>query len=633
MKNKVNKSLNEKMIYENNFREFGNKNEKRESAYPNRDRKSAYPNEKQESAYLNRDRKSAYPNEKQESAYLNRDRKSAYPNEKQESAYLNRDRKSAYPNEKQESAYLNRDRKSAYPNEKQESAYLNRDRKSAYPNEKQESAYLNRDRKSAYPNEKQESAYLNRDRKSAYPNEKQESAYLNRDRKSAYPNEKQESAYLNRDRKSAYPNEKQESAYLNRDRKSAYPNEKQESAYLNRKQESDYLNEKREKVYLDGHTKKRQQNRNHRYNPRKAEAPRPYRSKKKRASEEHRNHRYDSGRNGMGSHYNSIEEYEASRRVLRKRKVKIVCGILAFIIVLTLIALGYARFVEPRRLVTKEQEYHSENLDFEENDDHLRIAVFADTHFSDFYTVNDFRKAAAAINNAKPDVIFFLGDLVDNLSEYEGDTSEISDILDELKATYGKYAVYGNHDYGGDMQFEYEGIMENGGFVTLINESVSIDGSNIVIHGIDDILIGYGDVTTAENLDNDDYNIVLCHEPDVADDIIDYNVNLMLSGHTHGRQINLKIFDRLILPTYGKKYVRGAFSLVYDKKLDQVIVDRSSGEKGETGFDAGSLDMSGLENEEDGGPLELYVTGGLGMSKINMRFMSPPEVNIIDITT
>lgn len=332
----------------------------------------------------------------------------------------------------------------------------------------------------------------------------------------------------------------------------------------------------------------------------------------------YRNPRYDSASDEIG--YN-----------LRKRKVKIVCTILAFIIAVVCAALVYARFVEPRRLVTKEQDYKSDTLEFGENNDCLRLAIFADTHFSDYYTVKDFKKAADAINNAKPDMILFLGDLVDNLSEYKGDTGEISELLAALKASYGKYAVYGNHDYGGDMQFEYEKIMEDGGFKTLVNESVSVDDSNIVIHGIDDMLIGYGDVTSAKSLDDDDYNIVLCHEPDVADKMINYNINLMLSGHTHGRQINLRIFDRLVLPTYGKKYVKGAFSLVYDKELNQVIVDSSSGEKGETGFDTGSLDASGLDGVDNSDPLELYVSGGLGMSKINMRFMSPPEVNIIDI--
>jgi predicted MPP superfamily phosphohydrolase len=81
----------------------------------------------------------------------------------------------------------------------------------------------------------------------------------------------------------------------------------------------------------------------------------------------------------------------------------------------------------------------------------------------------------------------------------------------------------------------------------------------------------------------------------VIDDVLDYNVDLMISGHTHGRQINVKFFDDYILPPYGKKYISG----LYD-----------------------------FDNERGS---QLLVNCGIGMTKLPYRFMSPPELTIITL--
>ena len=160
-----------------------------------------------------------------------------------------------------------------------------------------------------------------------------------------------------------------------------------------------------------------------------------------------------------------------------------------------------------------------------------------------------------------------------------------------------KIAVFGNHDYGGEMEFDYPDVMEAGGFQLLVNEKADFDEFNMTILGIDDVVIGYGDPSFAASLTDDRYNIAICHEPDVADELKTYSVDLMLSGHTHGRQINLRLFDDYILPAYGKKYIKGRYTLP----------------------------------ASDGSDLSLYVTGGIGMTKLPLRFASPPEVNMIDL--
>jgi predicted MPP superfamily phosphohydrolase len=267
--------------------------------------------------------------------------------------------------------------------------------------------------------------------------------------------------------------------------------------------------------------------------------------------------------------------------------------IAAALIVVFLLLLCYARFIEPFTLKVNRVSVESPLVaGAAEN---LRIAVFGDTHFSDYYSPGDFEKAAAAINAAAPDLVVFSGDLIDHYDAYQGEPGAISAELAKIKAPLGKFAVFGNHDYGGGAEYKYPAIMEAGGFQVLKNEYYGLDELGIGLIGIDDVIIGYGDPSIAGWGREDYFNIVLAHEPDLADEVLKYNVNLMIAGHTHGRQINLGIFDGYILPPYGKKYISGAFQ-----------------------FDNGRNTL-------------LYVNSGLGMTKLPLRFFSPPELTIITL--
>ena len=277
------------------------------------------------------------------------------------------------------------------------------------------------------------------------------------------------------------------------------------------------------------------------------------------------------------------------------RLLKIILRIFLLISIIGLAVVCYARYIEPHMLQEKYITIKSDQVtDKAEN---LKIVVFGDTHFSDYYTTKEFNKVLDAIEKMKPDIVIFSGDLIDHYDIYSEDVSIISEELSEIQATYGKYAIFGNHDYGGGAENEYESIMESGGFTVLKNEYYAIDELGIAIIGIDDVLIGYGDPTIASWGRPDYFNIVLSHAPDVIDDVQDYNVDLMISGHTHGRQINLKFFDEYILPPYGKKYIHGLYEFSNERKS------------------------------------QLYVNSGIGMTKLPFRFLSPPELTCITLTS
>lgn len=277
------------------------------------------------------------------------------------------------------------------------------------------------------------------------------------------------------------------------------------------------------------------------------------------------------------------------------RLFKNVFRLLLLILIIGVLLLCYARYIEPHMLQVEDVTITSQRVTAEA--DHLKIAVFGDTHFSDCYSTEDFIKVIDAIREMKPDMVVFTGDLIDHYDTYSSEVSGISEKLSEIEAPYGKFAIFGNHDYGGGAENEYESIMEAGGFTVLKNEYHALDELGIAIIGIDDVIIGYGDPAIASWGRPDYYNIVLSHAPDVIDEVQDYHVDLMISGHTHGRQINLKFFDDYVLPPYGKKYIDGLY---------------------------------GFANARES---QLFVNSGIGMTKLPYRFLSPPELTCIELKT
>ena len=248
---------------------------------------------------------------------------------------------------------------------------------------------------------------------------------------------------------------------------------------------------------------------------------------------------------------------------------------------------AYAFFVEPNQLKTETVSINSDNIG-----ENIKIAVFADTHFGAGYTINNFNKVIDEINKADVDFVLFAGDLIDNFNTYQGDVSEISSKLREIKAKRGKYAVFGNHDYGGGAQNYYKGIMESGGFNVLVNQSVNFNSLNFRITGVDDFLIGYGNKEIVNNLSKDKFNFILCHEPDVFDSFNKEKVNAMVAGHSHGGQVNIPILRDKIGTNLGSKYIKGKY----------------------------------IENDS-----MLYVNPGVGTTKVKARLFSKPEVTFFEI--
>ena len=192
----------------------------------------------------------------------------------------------------------------------------------------------------------------------------------------------------------------------------------------------------------------------------------------------------------------------------------------------------------------------------------LKIVQISDMHSGSFYSTEPLVKAFTMAMAQKPDIIFFTGDLVNN------ETSETAMHLETykmLKAPYGVYSCLGNHDYGDYKEWdspeakhlnleELKAVHANSGWRLLMNEHVAIekDGQKIAILGIENWggnlrFPRYGKLDNAHaGTEAYPFKILLSHDPSHWDMVISQeekykDIDLTLSGHTHGMQFGIEI--------------------------------------------------------------------------------------------
>lgn len=171
--------------------------------------------------------------------------------------------------------------------------------------------------------------------------------------------------------------------------------------------------------------------------------------------------------------------------------------------------------------------------------DKIKIIQISDLHFDQLRYFH--KSIAKKINSIKPDLIFITGDSVDKTEKIKS----LNEFLELIDNSIKKYAITGNWEYWGKVNLtELKNVYSKNNYELLINENqtISIKNRQISIIGIDDLVGGNADFGKAvENLKETETNIVLSHCPEHRDLITkqkeDLNIDLVLSGHTHGGQI------------------------------------------------------------------------------------------------
>ncbi|WP_391558388.1 metallophosphoesterase [Robertmurraya sp.] len=260
----------------------------------------------------------------------------------------------------------------------------------------------------------------------------------------------------------------------------------------------------------------------------------------------------------------------------------------------------YAREIEPKLLTIKKHTITHPMIPNGFNG--FKILQFSDTHVGFQYDLTQLKELVNKINSLEPDMILFTGDLMDTPNQY-AEINSIAPILKNLHAPFGSFAIYGNHDHGGYGSDLYRNVMKEAGFTLLLNEAHQVSlltNESLYIAGIDDAMLGRPDIqATLESIPNEAYTILLSHAPDLADQAANIgNVQLQLSGHSHGGQIQIPFLGAIIKPPFAKKYYEGFYQI------------------GQTS-----------------NPLTLYVNRGLGTTRLPFRFLSPPEITLFTLQT
>ncbi len=279
---------------------------------------------------------------------------------------------------------------------------------------------------------------------------------------------------------------------------------------------------------------------------------------------------------------------------LVKAVIRFVRWVLSFCMTLVLIAIGiyiYARYIEPELLTVKQQVLTTQSIQLSQEP--LKVVQFSDVHLGLGFTSSHLNRVVERINKLEPDLIIFTGDLIEDNKEFT-EVEETAAILGKLKATYGKFAVYGNHDHGGNGTKRYAKILASADFQLLVNENQLItlkSGQRINLIGIDDKLLGKVNIEKAmEGIRKSDYNIFISHAPDVADEVTGYPIDLQLSGHSHGGQVRIPFIGAPFTPPYANKYIKGRYTFKDNKRMI------------------------------------LYVNSGIGTSQMRYRFGNIPEI-------
>ncbi len=223
---------------------------------------------------------------------------------------------------------------------------------------------------------------------------------------------------------------------------------------------------------------------------------------------------------------------------------------------------------------------------------------------------NLFEQCILECNSIKPDLILLTGDYITNeLDPLEG----LLDKLSRLKSKSGVFAILGNHDsYKVSLRKKMISALTSINIEVLWNSYATPLGDNLLIVGLGDLYSGeFKPEKVFKQLDPNLPRIVLSHNPDTAELLEKYRVDLQLSGHTHGGQV--------ILPWIGP--LPRIFSLV--QHLFYKI-------KGEDRYFLGIKHWEWSQGLHQVGDNLLYVNRGLG-SYFPGRLFCPPEMTVINL--
>ncbi len=228
----------------------------------------------------------------------------------------------------------------------------------------------------------------------------------------------------------------------------------------------------------------------------------------------------------------------------------------------------------------------------------FRIVQLSDIHHSSFLDEANIAEAVRRANALQPDLIALTGDYISHAKEYIPGCARV---LSQLRAPHGVFAVLGNHDHWTDGVLMAEALRAEG-IRVLENEHTRIyrGESHLCVAGIDDSMVKRDDLPTAlAGTTREEARILLAHNPIIIREAARAGIDLVLSGHTHGGQINWQLLTGQSNPAItrwlqrpSRRFTRGHATI---------------------------------------GATQLYVNRGLGTVVVPLRYGCTPEITLLEL--
>ncbi len=225
----------------------------------------------------------------------------------------------------------------------------------------------------------------------------------------------------------------------------------------------------------------------------------------------------------------------------------------------------------------------------------LRIAHLTDLHYGPLVPLSFIRHVVRRTNALEPDVTVLTGDYVhefDNTAQIDAVWPELA----RLRARHGVFSVLGNHDHWADTKRSMVWMKKTGQNLRHKKRFIEREGQRLWFAGAGDFFADHRNLDRLlRTIPEKDCRIVLAHSPDSADSDYIHRIDLMISGHTHGGQVDIPFVGAPILPTRNKNY------------------------------------SSGLKRSLRGG--NVFISRGIGWAMYPVRFNCPPEIAVLELAT
>lgn len=269
-------------------------------------------------------------------------------------------------------------------------------------------------------------------------------------------------------------------------------------------------------------------------------------------------------------------------------------SIFLFLIIVVVTIFLYAKYRGIKGLIVKEYRVESEILT--SNFSGLKIVHFSDLLYKSTVDKDDVKNLVKRINELKPDIVVFTGDLINKNAKITNEDIEFLETeLESISVKIGKYAIYGDEDYSVE---SYKTIMEKGKFKILNNSYDEIfykNNDSMFIVGLPSSLKEEVKLEEAFNFYKEDekrkFIIVLVHDGKTIKflDESTYEVDLVLGGHS--------LNGSVVIPYYGGIFIDDGSYKYYQEHYSKGITN-------------------------------IYISSGIGTNKYPYRIFNKPSFNL-----